>query len=257
MYAHVVFLIAGLPMVRGAASKFRYPLAVSTGSAETEFGGVAEDNPCSTDAFTVHPALPYSPIYLTGSEKSFLKLNLGRGKVISNQWSMSMFVYSVAPHYGTIFHYVCTATTDVTLVKLYTKEIKLTLNSTHMMFKMVTTLNIEYSIEIPSIITTESWIPIAIAYDYSNGEFTLMTENNKFYEETDAPDTLKNVHIGQPATITLGRSSVNPSTPFQGSIVCFGVYDTKISDNNFNSLLDECQPSNWAVVPPTGNCLST
>ena len=251
----------GLPVVRCTSSKYRYPLAEYTGSAEVEYGGDFVENPCSKDPFFSHDSLPYQPIYLTGSEDSFLELKLGLQTVVSGDWSFSMFVYSFAPHVGTIFHYLLDnealpvgVTSETETSKLYLTEIKLELNGTHLLFTMLGAWKHDHgSAVIPSIVNTEAWIPLAVSHDKSSGEVLLVTDNNKFYQSSDYQDNTDNCLLAQPGKIKLGGSYNSPASPFHGSIVCFAIFDSKVSASSFSALLDECQPSNWVVTPPTGN----
>ena len=57
------------------------------------------------------------------------------------------------------------------------------------------------------------------------------------------------VKLPQPAKIKIGGSYDASSLPFEGSIVCFAVYDTIMGVNDFGQTLNECDPSQWPLTP--------
>ena len=242
-------------MLEAASPTYLYPLSETTESAEVVYGGGGNDDTCGRSAFLSHPSLPYASILLQRTEFSYLELTVGTQTIIDGDWSFAMFIYSLEPYCGTIFHYVYDSQLPVIgeSEDLYADEIKVELNDTHILFSLLGPNKEDYgSAVIGTIFTAEEWISLLVAHDEDNGVITIETKNNKFYKSSDYQDNTEGVLLHQPGKIKLGGSYGEMPSAFGGSIVCFGIYDSKISDGNFDNLLDDCQPSNWVVIPVIG-----
>ena len=179
-------------------------------------------------------------------DSSFVEITIGTQETITGDWSFIMFLYIMEPHRGTIFDFVYDSLPPHPT--LYSSKIKLELNGSLIVFTMQGPSKADYgSATLTTIFTSHVWIPLAVVHDKSSGDITLMTLDNAFYH---SQNNRKNVFLPQPAKIKLGGSYDTPSS-FEGSIVCFAVYDTKVSASSFDQALTECNPSNWLVTPNT------
>ena len=211
-------------------------------------GTNGDDGLGSVSAYTPHPSLPYSSLYFHGTTSSFVELRVGTQFTLSSDWSFTMFVFSKAPHRGTIFDFVFDGQ-SAQAGQLWSNKIKLELNDSQIVFTMHGPNGQDYgSAVLGTIFTTEQWIPLSVVHDMSNGEVKIMTLNNEFYKSKDFQDNTKNIQLPQPAKVKLGGAYDN-SNPFEGSIVCFALYDKKVSKGSLDDTLDECDPSNWPTFP--------
>ena len=244
-----ILLFPGLPNLRCGDSVYRYPLADYTGTAEVVQGATnGYDGLGLVTSFTSHPSLPYNSLYFDGSDSSFAEVRVGTQYTVENDWSFTMFVYSVAPHTGTIFDFVYDGIPTEAPPK-YSDKIKLTLNDSQIVFTMEGPDGQDYGSDVlGTIFTSEGWIPLSVVHDEASGDVIIQTFDNEFYESKNYQNNQNNVKLPQPAKIKIGGSYDTPST-FKGSIVCFALYDTKFSKSSFDSTLDECHPSNWPNTP--------
>lgn len=203
-------------------------------------------------SFPPHPLLPYNSLYFNGTVSSFVELRVGTQNTVLGDWSFTMFVFSRAPHRGTIFDLVYDGVSPLS-DPLISNKIKLELNDSQIVFTMVGSDGKDHGCAVlGTIFTAEAWIPISVVHEEAKGDVIIQTADNVFYLSSDFQNNRNNVKLPQPAKIKLG-GSYDGSPPFEGSIVCFAVYDTKFSVSSFNATLTECDPSNWPITPsPVG-----
>ena len=232
---------------RCGGSVYRYPLADYTGTAEVVHGGSSGYSGLGeVTSFQPHPSLPYNSLYFHGTAASYLELMLGGDYTLKNDWSFTMFVYSIEPHRGTIFDLVYEGRTQQK-TGFFFKQIKLELTDSNIVLTMHGPSGQDYgSATVGTIFTAEEWMPLTVVHDKANGDVIMFTEAQEFYNSKQIQDNQNNIVIQQPAKIKLG-GAYQDHTPFKGSIVCFLVYDMKVSKNHFPSALDECQPENWII----------
>ena len=230
-------------------SEYRYPLADYTGSAEVVRTGTnGNDGLGTVSSYTPHPSLPYNSLYFHGTTSSFVELSVDTQYTVSSDWSFTMFVYSKAPHHGTIFDYVYDGPMPQAGVE-WSNKIKLELNESHILFTMQGPNGEDYGTAVlGTIFTAEAWVPLSVAHDSSNGDLIIMTLDNEFYKSKDFQNNADDILLPQPGKVKLGEA-YDVSNPFEGSIVCFALYDTKVSKSGFDSTLDECVPNNWPTTP--------
>ena len=230
------------------ASVYLYPLANNTGTAEVIYGGGSGyDGLGYVTSFSSHPSLPYGSLYFEREPYSFAEIKIGTQFIIQNDWTFTMFVYSKAPHRGTIFDFMYDGTGSD---PLWSDRMKLELNDTEIVFTHVGSSGDDHgSAVIGTIFNTEAWIPLSVVHDESTGNTIIQTVGNEFYKSSDFQNNRNNVKLSQPAKIKIGGSYDATSLPFEGSIVCFAVYDTQIDVDDFDETLDECDPSQWPITP--------
>ena len=233
-----------------ANSVYLYPLANYTGTAEVVYGGGSGfDGLGYVTYFTSHPSLPYGSLNFCGDSNSFAELHLGTQYTVQNDWTFVMFVYSKAPHRGTIFDFKYDGAGVAG--PLWSDRIKLELTDSQIIFTHLGTNGgaDHGSATIATIFTTEAWIPLAVVHDESSGNTFIQTMGNEFYKSSDFQSNRNNVKLAQPAKIKIGGSYDQSSLPFEGSIVCFAVYDAMMGVNDFSQTLNECDPVQWPNTP--------
>ena len=200
--------------------------------------------------FTPHPSLPYNSLYFDGIPSANVELKLGTQYTVDSDWSFVMYVYSYAPHQGTIFDFMYDGSLPQSN-SLFTNRIKLELAGSNMILTMEGPSGEDYgSATLGSFITAEAWIAVGVVHDRSNGDTIVMTKDNEFWKSKDYQNNQNDVLLPQPAKIRIGGAYGVPS-PFKGSVTCFALYAEKFSKGSFDQTLDECDPSNWPVTPAT------
>ena len=221
---------------------FLYPLANYTGTAEVVHGGTPGYNGLGdVNSFDKHPMLDYNSTYFDGNNSSFVELRVGTSENINGDWSFTMFVYSVAPHTGTVFDFIYDGGTQTN--DKWSNTIRLELNETHMLFTLLGDEDKDYGsavIDKPAVLTHETWIPLSVVHDKSNGKIKIQTINDILY--ASSTDNENGVKLPLPARLKLG-GAYNQYSPFEGSITCFAIYKSKFSKNYFNTTLQECKSS--------------
>ena len=248
---YAFFFFSGLHELQCADTPvYNYPLVNTTGTAEVVYGGYSGyEGLGAVTAFSPHPSIENAPLYFFGSDYSYAELKLGEEAALTNDWSFNMFVYSIAPHTGTIFDFVYDGNTQLP-DSLFSSRVKLQLNGSHIILEMLGPSGEDYgSAVVGTIFTAEMWIPLGLVHDKSNGDVTLQTLGIKFYESKDFQDNSNHIKLPQPAKIKIA-GAFNESSPFKGSVVCFTVYDKTVSTLSFVSTYIDCGPSNWPVTPP-------
>ena len=192
--------------------------------------------------------LDYNSIYFDGSDSSFAELRVGTTANIDKDWSFTMFVYSVAPHTGTIFEFIYDGGEQSNGDK-WSNTIRLELNESHMLLTMLSPNGQGYGsavIDKSTIFTSDRWIPLSVVHHKNNGNIDIQTENKMY---TFKPNNEDKVRLPLPARIKLG-GAYNRSNPFEGSITCFAIYKSKFSHNSFDrTLQDECNSRRWETKP--------
>ena len=230
-------------------SVYLYPLANYTGTAEVvQGGGSGYDGLGYVTSFASHPSLPYGSLYFCGDSNSYAELRIGTQYTVQNDWTFVMFVYSKAPHRGTIFDFKYDGAGVAG--PLWSKRIKLELDGSDIIFTHIGTNGDDHgSAIVGTIFNAEVWVPLSVYHDESSGNIILQTSGNEFYKSSDFQNNRNNVKLTHPATIKIGGSYDASSLPFEGSIVCFAVYDTKMGINDFDQTLNECDPNQWPNSP--------
>ena len=248
----IVYIFSCILGFRGIAcgnAAYLYPLADYTGSAEVMRTGTnGSDGLGTISSNTPHPSLPYNSLNFHGTTSSFVELRVDTQYPVTQDWSFTMFVYSKAPYRGTIFDYEYDGPTPQTGIE-WANKIKLELNESNILLTIQGPNGEDYgNAVVGTIFTAEVWVPLSLVRDTSNGDMIIMTTNNEFYKSKDFQSNPQDILLPQPGKIKLGEA-YGVSNPFEGSIVCFGLYDTKFSKSGFDSTLDECNPVNWPTTP--------
>ena len=244
-------LFIGFPELRCGNSVYRYPLADYTGTAEVvQGGGSGYEGLGYVSSFASHPSLPYGSLYFSGDPNSYAELRVGTQYTVATDWTFAMFVYSQAPHRGTIFDFIYDG--GGVPGPLWSNKIKLELNDSVIVFTHLGPRGENHgSAVVGTIFNAEAWIPLSIVHDKKKGDLIIQTYNNKFYVSNNFQNNRNNVKLPQPAKIKIGGSYDTSSQPFTGSIVCFALYDTKTGQSDFDQTLNECNPSQWLATPPS------
>ena len=102
-----------------------------------------------------------------------------------------MFVYSKAPHRGTIFDFMYDGTGSH---PLWSDRIKLELNDSEIVFTHLGSSGDDHgSAIVGTIFNAEVWIPLSIVHDESNGNTVIQTLGNEFYKSSDFQNNRNNV----------------------------------------------------------------
>ena len=246
---HLFFSVISKVECSPPRSVFLYPLANYTGTAEVVHRGTPGYNGLGdVNCFDKHPMLDYNSTYFDGSNSSFVELRVGTSVNINGDWSFTMFVYSVAPHTGTVFDFIYDGGEQST-DKKWSNTIRLELNETHMLFTLLGREDKDYGsavIDKPAVFTSETWIPLSVVHDKSDGTIKIKTTNGILYASKN--DNENNVKLPLSARIKLG-GAYNQYSPFEGSITCFAIYKSKVSKNHFDTTLKECNSSTRGTEP--------
>lgn len=195
-----------------------------------------------------HPSLPYNSLSFHGTFSSFAELRAGMQYMTDSDWSLIMFVKSSAPIQGTLFdlRYGGPGEPD----QVWSNKIKLELNGTHIVLTIFGPFGGDYGAGFHgTTFTSEEWSPLSVVHDSLNGNVYIQTLHTKVFTNKGLYKNQNRIKLPQPTKIKLGGSYDTKSYPFEGSVVCFAMYDAKVSSTSFADTLSECLPTKWQNIP--------
>ena len=233
------FYFAGISDCRYHPAKYLFPLTDTTGTAQMVnyisgtrgFNGLGDVTSFDVDQqiITDHKA-----IHFHGTNSSFVELTVGEQNAIGTEWSFAMFIYSADPRRGTVFDCHFNAGSRGANSQ-FDSRIRLTLNGASAVLNISQKKN-NISISFKNFFRIEEWVSLAIVH--KDMKIKILTEGTKVHEYN--VDDEKMARVTVPAKIKLG-GAFDISDHFEGSVACFAIFDTKISKDQFDDLLKECE----------------